>query len=251
MQLLSWNILAQSTIPDELQETLKWEKRLPVILAYLKTIGADFVCLQEVVLNIFESDFKELFSIYEFARHAVCMKGKYKRTNTFGNVTLWKRGTKTEVLQGSRALHVKLQGIVKDRDVCISNVHLSAKPGFEGYVEKRRHFASCAEKWKTLEVIVAGDYNDGLSFQEDGEPAGLHRDFTCTGFLIPDEELKKQTCKSFHGNIYNLDHVLSRGSVVTTYIPQKFDVMSLPCKNLPSDHLPVLYGISINEDFCK
>ncbi len=244
MKLVSWNILAQSTIPDELQSALAWENRRPVIVKCLQNFNADFICLQEVELNTFESDFKELLTVYKFARHTVCMKGKYKRTNTFGNVTMWKTGQMTNMSQGSRSLHITLH-LENGIEICISNVHFPAKGGLEGYLEKRKHLASCAAKWNVLDVIVAGDFNDGLSFQtSDGKPSGLYTDFTCLGFVIPDEELKeKQTCKSFRGNIFNIDHVLSRATVVATYIPQDFGVNS----ELPSDHIPVLYAVAFKQ----
>ncbi len=247
MMLVSWNILAQSTVPGELQEALAWEKRLPAILEYLLLLDADFICLQEVELNTFEDDFKDLITVYKFARHAVCMKGKHKRTNTFGNVTMWKKGTADIITHTSRNLHVDLH-IADGQDICIYNVHFPAKPGFEGYIEKRRHLMSCVGKWDTANVIVAGDFNDGLCFKtEDGKLTGLHTDFTCLGFIIAEDEMKKQTCKSFRGNIYNVDHVLSRAGITTSYIPQLLDVNLLPCPKLPSDHLPILYKIVFAE----
>ena len=98
---------------------------------------------------------------------------------------------------------------------------------------------------ENIDVILAGDYNDGLSFRnEDGKLSGLYMDLTGLGFPIPDEELQKKTCKSFRGNIYNLDHVLSRTRIMTTYISQDLDVSKLPNKDIPSDHLPVLYEIN-------
>lgn len=206
-----------------------------------------FICLQEVNLETFESDFKELITKYKCERHAVCIKGKYKRTNIFGNVKLWQIEQFLQTSQGSRSLHVTLN-LTKEQDLCISNVHFPAKPGLEGYLEKCKHLASCVQKWTTLNVIVAGDFNDGLSYHgENGIVAGLHRDFTCLGFLIPDAELQKQTCKSFRGNIYNIDHVLARANIMVTYISQSFDVKDQPCQKLPSDHVPVLYEITFGK----
>jgi endonuclease/exonuclease/phosphatase family metal-dependent hydrolase len=250
MKLLTWNILAQATVPEALQAELAWANRLPSILQYLMSIRPDFICLQEVDLNSFESNFKSLLDVYTFQRHAVCMKGKHKRTSTFGNVTLWRTGDLVQTDEGSRSLHVVLK-ITEEETICISNVHFPAMPGLAGYYEKKKHYGSCAGRWAKLgclNVILAGDFNDGLSFiDEDGKRAGLYMDVSCFGFQISEEELKKQTCKSFRGNIYNVDHVVSRANVVTKHIPQGFDVTTLPSASLPSDHLPVLYDVTISK----
>ncbi len=83
-RLLSWSC-------DVTKSDLNISKHLPAILDYIKSINAELVCLQEIELNTFESDFfKELLSVYKYARHLVCMRGKHKRTNTFGDVTMWK-----------------------------------------------------------------------------------------------------------------------------------------------------------------
>ncbi len=249
MRLVTWNVLAQCTIPEELQEMLAWSKRLPFIIEYLKQTNADFICLQEIDLNTFESDFKDLINIYKFARHAVCIKGKHKRTNTFGNVTMWKIGQMISVQQGSRTLHVNLQLDQVSYPICISNLHFPAKPGLEGYLEKRRQLISCIDKWKTLDVIVVGDFNDGLCFKDDdNEPAGLCADFKNLGFLLPEEELKKETCKSFRGRVYNVDHAISRANINTTYIPQpNLNIQCIPNEKIPSDHLPLYYLITLKE----
>jgi endonuclease/exonuclease/phosphatase family metal-dependent hydrolase len=107
---------------------------------------------------------------------------------------------------------------------------------------------SCVAKWDCSNVIVAGDFNDGLSFTTtDGQPAGLCKDFLDAGFIIKGEELEKKTCNSFNGNVYNVDHVLSRQNVVSTFIPLGLDIMVLPSAKVPSDHLPILYELSFKK----
>lgn len=242
MRVVTWNILAQTTVPDGFK-TLN--ERLPCFLNYLQSVDADIVCLQEVMLSTFENDFKVLFKQYNATQHGVCIyKGK-RQAETFGNVTLWKRDRyiKKDISTSKRCLHVKLVDLEQNVFV-VSNVHLPAKPGLEGYMDKIKCLDQCVAFWDIDDVLMVGDFNCGLAFKkEDGTFGGLHSDLVQLGFIISPTQLSKLTCKSFRGNIYNVDYVLGRGNFVATYLKQDLDVTSLPSDQIPSDHLPLLYFV--------
>jgi endonuclease/exonuclease/phosphatase family metal-dependent hydrolase len=244
--VLSWNILSQFTIEEQKVE-LGWSKRLPKILLLLKTLDADIVLLQEVDLANFEVDFASLLPHYDYARHKIIVSGKHKRTNLFGNVTLWKRSFYCkETILTSRCLHVMLE--IAEKNLLISNVHFPAKNGLEGYREKFQHLVSCMKVWKDHPLVLfGGDFNDGLSFQnEKGDIIGLGKDVKDLGFLVPPEELKKKTCHHVNGNLYNVDHVLCRGlhgTYVNNNMYYEFDAANVPNPDIPSDHIPILYKV--------
>ncbi len=242
LTVLSWNILSQFTIEEGKME-LVWSKRLPRILELLTVSAADIICLQEVDLATFETSFAPLFSTYKYERHQIIPSGKNKRTNPFGNAILWKVGSASNVARSSRCLHVTLR-LLHGFEFIVTNVHFPAKNGLEGYKEKYRHLESCTKVWKdSLNVVFGGDFNDGLCFRDDTGIIGLGHDVHELKFHVPPEELEKKTCKSFQGNIYNVDHVLVRGNLRSNYIPTKLDVSDIPNAAIPTDHLPIIYQI--------
>lgn len=237
MRIVSWNILAQPTVPEHLRETHDWKLRLPHIIGYLLKTNADIICLQEVLMCSFLNDFEPVLDRYCFAHHGVCVyKGK-RKNESFGNVTFWKPHLITSDIRFTkRCLHVKL--LCGERAFVVSNVHFPAAPGKEGYLLKSSCLNECSTAWDTETVLLCGDYNCGLAYMEDNKHAGLHSDLTNNRFVIPEEELTKQTCKSFRGNVHNVDHVLAR-AIEVHYIDQELDVN----KQFPSDHLPILYRV--------
>ncbi len=246
--MVSWNILSQSTLSDA-QHDFYWEIRLPGILKFLEDSNTNFIFLQEVDLEYFEKDFAQLLKKYQYLRHKLILTGKNKRTNTFGNVILWNIGQLSNSLVGSRSLHVELK-FEKNENICLTNVHFPAKPGLEGYKEKSSHLLSCAKFWKDKEnCIFGGDFNDGLSYKDkDGKIAGLALDVQQLGFSITDDEIKKQTCKSFRGTIYNVDHILVRGNIKSRFCyDSRLDINSIPNQMIPSDHLPIYYSLDVVE----
>jgi endonuclease/exonuclease/phosphatase family metal-dependent hydrolase len=243
-RILTWNILAQATLTDEQSSQLPWSKRLAGILKIILESNLDFILLQEVDLYNFEKDFAQLITKYEYERHHIIKTGKNKRTISFGNVTLWRLGRRINSFSSSRCLHVEIE-INNTQSICLTNVHFPAKPGFEGYKEKKNHLVSCIKYWQQKEnIIFGGDFNDSLSYQDaEGKTAGLALDISQLGFVILKEELEKKTCKSFRGNIHNLDHILVRGSLTITL---KLDIShvninDIPNSIIPSDHLPMCY----------
>jgi endonuclease/exonuclease/phosphatase family metal-dependent hydrolase len=268
--VLSWNILSQTCI-DESKLEQSWEFRLPNILNVLHKSNADIILLQEVDLEHFATNSDILFTVYQYERHKIILKGKRSRTSPFGNVTMWRIGTLLTTTITSRCLHVEL--ILSKSQIMVTNVHFPAKNGLEGYKEKFKHFVSCTKIWKdSTNIIFGGDFNDGLCFKnESGEIIGLGSDVKKVGFIVPIEELQKQTCKSPNGSICNVDHILVRGNLQASYVPW-FDVNNIPDNVVPrdvnpvkgshvpssvdgacvisdniSDHIPILYKITISE----
>jgi endonuclease/exonuclease/phosphatase family metal-dependent hydrolase len=275
--VLSWNILSQSCI-DESKLAQAWQVRLPKIINVLQKSNADIILLQEVDLEHFETNFDALFGMYQYERHKIILKGKRARTNPFGNVTMWRIGTLLTTTITSRCLHVEL--MLSKSSIMVTNVHFPAKNGLEGYKEKLKHFISCTKIWKdSIDIIFGGDFNDGLCFKNEiGEIIGLGSDVKEFKFEVPIEELQKNTCKSTNGKICNVDHILVRGNLKAVYLPW-FDVNEIPdnvaprdvnpvenshlpmvtnaCTRessraqsdnlLPSDHIPILYKITIPE----
>ncbi len=233
--IVSWNVLNHETLSDDVKLGT-WEDRKKTIISYLLSAPFDFILLQEVELDTFELDFKLLVESFKYLRH---VKTK-KRTNHFGNVILWRYGILLTSKINTKSLHVKLQ-FENKMELWISNVHLPATPGFIGFKEKVHHLKSCEYAWqKDANVIVGGDFNDSFQLYDEC----LQKEVIKMGFIISEEECKKETCKSMRTNIvYNLDHIVSKGNMKTTYIPSEFDVKNIPNVTVPSDHLPVVYTI--------
>lgn len=241
----SWNLLAHSTV-NESKVDLAWSVRLPQILKLLQNSNAGLLLLQEVELSTFEQDFAPLLNDYKYERHKIVMKGKHSRTNSFGNVTMWKVGTLQRSSLTSRCVHVALM-FESGTLVMISNVHFPAKNGLEGYLEKRTHLNSCVKTWGNQEnIIFAGDLNDGLDFR-NAQGGGLGEDVKALGFVLTVQELGKRTCKSSRtGLCYNVDHVLCRGQELKlTFIDHALDVSTIPNAIIPSDHLPIFYKLEL------
>ncbi len=283
--VLSWNILAPPGVLAELrsrraprvlsplvienkylQEELDLNGnevlRVQTIIQILKDINADIMLLQEIDLATFELDFAPLLKEYQYERHKI----NKKRTNLFGNVTLWKIGKLINSTLSSRCLHITLQ-LENGFEFIVTNVHFPAKNGLDGYKEKYTHLLSCVKIWKDFpNVIFGGDFNDSLCFKNEiGNIIGLGLDIPNLGFSISTQELEKKTCKNMiNGNIYNLDHILIRGNLKINYLDSKIvlnqilpgmerssveldgnEVLRVPNSINPSDHIPVVYQVTI------
>ncbi len=245
-KVLTWNIAHQSTLPQETREILDWPTRLESILRTLQSSDADIIMLQEVDLGTLRTDFKQMESKYDCISH---VRNK-RRTNAFGNATFWSRAfTHSGTTMGSRVLHTKL--VIGGMTVTISNVHLPAMNGYDGYIGKLSHIKSCVKTWKNdSPIIFGGDFNDSFMFRIDGKIAGLFADISTLGFQCAAGELEKQTCKSLRTrNVHNVDHILVDGNLKITLIPSGVDARVIPSRENPSDHIPVVYRIdTMNEE---
>jgi endonuclease/exonuclease/phosphatase (EEP) superfamily protein YafD len=248
MLLMSWNILSPTLTDAKQQDWMTWSNRLPVIIARIRETNADYVFLQEVKLDGFESDFASLMTDYQCARH----ERNKSRTCAFGNVIFWKIGELKRVVQKSRVLHVELR-LDNNEVLILSNAHLPAGSGLDGYKSRVLHLESCAKVWKDEQsVIFGGDLNDSV-----WNPFGIAFDIRNLGFTIDDTP--KSTCYSRRSNmLHDLDHIVARSRVSArfvghTSVAAESQISSrcciatadqLPTPEIPSDHLPVLYQIT-------
>ncbi len=115
--ILTWNILSEDYIRhdeyEHLQEKLEWNTRLSCILDLLSRTNSDVICLQEVSLKSFETDFKDLLKDYHYHGHVI----DKKRKSPMGNIILFrKKYTLLEKVIKTKAVHVKLQ--INDDFIC-------------------------------------------------------------------------------------------------------------------------------------
>ena len=247
---VTWNVLADRysepyrEIVDH--SVLLWENRLKTIL---KTIcRADVICLQEIELNTFQSDFQSLFETHDFVSHVVSKK----RSNPIGNVVLWRKRSFTlvESLTQSCAVHVLLE--LPGSRIWICNVHLKA--GLKsGEPERINQIQSCISNWKSrgsMRGIICGDFNDhmisGGSVREIIEKAN---------FIVVDNQ--PRTAMIRDGQVFNFDHICSNGIKVTLHPSSIGDICQnvrsdcgcfpkIPNVDNPSDHTPVFFMLKVN-----
>jgi endonuclease/exonuclease/phosphatase family metal-dependent hydrolase len=230
MRILTWNILAQETLPED---AICWQQRLGKILQTILSIDADIILLQEVDLAMFNDDFAPLFDQWHRVSHMI----NKKRTLHFGNATLWRRelGECDQVIERSRCLHVRLA----NSKLIITNVHLPVGRGFEGCLNRMSHIESCKKVWQNArEIIMGGDFNESMS-----NPFGLVLDLRNFGFEFHD--LPKLTCRTFSGHVHDIDHLCYK-SVSFKFVGDPHLPSSLPYEideNNPSDHIPCVYLI--------
>jgi endonuclease/exonuclease/phosphatase family metal-dependent hydrolase len=228
MRVVSWNILAQETLPET---AIPFSIRLARILETLFQIDADIIFLQEVTVESFEEHFAPLFH----DRHHACHHKSKKRTCSFGNAILWKKtlGGSNLVIERSRCIHVSLINY----PILLTNMHLPTGAGLSGYHTRLTHIQSCKKVWQNYNhTIMGGDLNEGL-----WNPFGIAADIRNLGFTVHDEP--KLSCRSFAGNVYDIDHICLKGM---KFVGQPSIPLSLPNKvdeSHPSDHVPVVYEI--------
>ncbi len=166
--LLSWNV-----------NGIKSEKIIEVLSQY----NSDVICLQEVNLFTYDSDFTTFLNKYnyEFKRSIVTWKS-HQNPNVkcvFGNVTMFKRNLFKclQVVRSNKVIHCKLVKIEEkeeletDFETIITNVHFPAcLPQ-----DRLRNFILCRKQYGDLvapnglyeivvksNIILVGDFNDDL-----------------------------------------------------------------------------------------
>ena len=199
---ITWNIMNQKYSIYQ----ISWLERLNKIIEIISNY--EIIFLQEVELDSFESDFSELFSIYNYYRHE---KSK-KRTNHMGNVTLWKKSyTITETFQTSCAVFTNINGVM------YANIHLKAGLNSGKVIRSKQIWSVCSKLTHDKKVIV-GDFNDE----------------TCEldSYNVLNKTFK--TCYTKEGN-FDFDHILFMG-VDVKLVENKFEFSV-------SDHIPVVFFI--------
>jgi mRNA deadenylase 3'-5' endonuclease subunit Ccr4 len=248
IKIISYNILAQRYLDPNIptiykdSDYLKWDHRKKSIINQIISYDPDIICLQEVELANFDSDFIELFKTYAFVRHIV----NKKRTSPIGNVTLYKNNIENIKLINKSSALINIFKI-KDNEFCLANLHLKA--GYQSGEKTRESqlksiLGSCINNL----VIICGDFNDDL---EEYESQPNSDKVTATKRLLLPLLLKenllvnqKQITCCVNGNYWwSFDHVASKGLKVDI---QKCDkVKQIPSKYHPSDHLPIKFLVTI------
>lgn len=208
-------------------ELLLWENRLPKIINKIKDF--DIICLQEVDLASL-SDITDLLPEYDFYHHVIWKdeyKGKdiYKRTNTIGNITLWKNIKCVDKKSTSCALMTKFSNFT------LINLHLRGGKDFEN--QRISQLKSCL-KLASDKVCICGDFND--EFQ--GELKTIINNFT----TLPNQ----MTCDCYQSlfkthKFHSFDHVIFKNLSITQELCP--EPQPIPSESEPSDHYPLIFTI--------
>ena len=159
IQITTWNICTQKYFTSKTITTP--ENRIELILKRIQKNDSDILCLQEVDLDNPLFNFIFLLSDnYDGISHQITKK----RTNTFGNITLWKKNKfiLTQQKLTSSSVVVLLQEKLNNTYLFIGNVHLRA--GFNSNVNERiNQLKSVFKIWNDFNIqkgIITGDFND-------------------------------------------------------------------------------------------
>lgn len=214
-------------------EVLVWENRLPKIIDKVKDY--DVICLQEVdLVNV--NQITSLLPEHEAYHHVIWKdeyKGNkeiYKRTNTIGNMTLWKNLKCIEKKSTSCALMTRFE------EFTIINLHLRGGKDYEN--QRISQLKSCL-KLATDKVCLCGDFND--EFQ--GELKNIINEYT----LLPNQ----MTCDCYQSlfkihKFHSFDHVISKNLSITQELcPQP---QPIPSETEPSDHYSLIFTIHLDTD---
>lgn len=227
---ISWNILAQihysNTIFKDV-EIIDWNIRLIQILKIIN--GYDIICLQEVMLDTYEIDYKDLFNEYDYVKHSISKE----RSSRMGNVILWKKckfRLNKSILKSS-AVHIVL--IYNDLFLWVSNVHLKA--GLRSGEDVRlTQIQSTLKEWDKLKYkgFICGDFNDDLKI--DGK-LRLLIETKFKLYELPFNRYINKDNKQF-------DHVVWNG-IDVKYNLNLQNVSGIPTNDMPSDHGYILFNV--------
>ena len=258
LKCISWNILADryskryGSLVDS--NVLLWTNRILSILNLLKSNNADIICLQEVELQTFQSDFNSLFDSYDFFSHTVSKK----RTNPIGNVIFWRKGLQViEQISNSCGVHIILQLTEGCGRLWISNVHLKAKTS--GEAVRHSQIVSCLNKWQSRGGgcgVICGDFNDTLFDPKTDEL--VRKELEKHKFEIT---LTQSGCMLRDGTLFNFDHICNFGvdikqeqtnciyeNVLSLNNKSNLDTKlfyRIPNQDIPSDHFPLVFEVTL------
>ena len=218
---VSWNILAQRYASSPRDD---WETRLIKIFFRLQDENDTIVCLQEVELEGFRSDFLYLCRKcgYNYVIHEV----NKKRPNPIGNVILWKAimFTATDPWSNSTSVGVSLWHDGKELQV--ASVHLKAGDHEETRISQLR---STLKYLKGPRVLLTGDFNDNLK-------GGL------TESLVSFDIHETPAGCWARGQWCNFDQVVTKGFDVEVDLKLCGET-PIPSAVDPSDHLPLSFTL--------
>lgn len=249
--ITTWNILYQGfwekSAKDTLVENMEWDERIKSITYKLISTNADVICLQEVLLSTFVTDFAELITKYEYD-FLILKRKKNIKNHDMGNVTLWKSSLYdlTNSKMNSTGVHVMLKDKITTKTFCISNIHLRAglKSQAEVRLSQLKSTVKIQNKMQNLPCIIIGDYNDDL------KDSGLRdllelSEYKCT--------LSNESCYvRYSGNLYCFDNISVRNAevikieqIIINKTTNRKNIPILPNKENPSDHIMVTYDVNL------
>jgi hypothetical protein len=236
-------------IPDDQKElVLNWEYRLARIIQKITDYDPDIICLQEVYLPDLELDFAKNLPDYCYISHLIWDQSLgskvYKRTNTIGNVTLWKNNkfcclTHPHHSFNSTAVFSELVYKKTDFAFMIVNVHLKA--GLHSGAEVRaQQIASCLKMINNIPVCICGDFNEELHLDLPAKQLLAKNNFTFGSSQITCDVY---SCDTNIHHYHAFDHAIGRHldiGIDPTPNPEP-----LPSLSEPSDHYALLFKIKI------
>ena len=236
MKCMTWNIMYEK---HSKYTDISYEERLETILKKLMDYEYSIICLQEVHLPDVEKD----FGVLEKHGYQIVKNQIGKRHNSeMGNVIflrkdVWKVDS---VFNSSSGIHLIAFHTEVKKPLWVSNVHLKA-----GYTtgRKRRkeqvtsNIKRIDKNYHGFRVLLCGDFNDEL-FPLDGPLASLLRS--------DDYIIKVNPPSWFNGlSFHCFDHAIGK-NIKVEYEDTIWESDSkIPNKEIPSDHLPVVFKIEL------
>lgn len=275
----TWNMLADRYYVNKKYKSpcLKWSDRCSTQCTLLLESRCDVICLQEVELQTFATDFQSVLGAYDY----VVQTNTRKRTSPIGNVVLWDRRVlqqipNTQPQENSSCIFVALTEVSKltvtttttisQQVYLFGSVHLRAglRSNADTRVCQLKSTYKMLSKLKAVvsrlsynrsyspshqHVCIMGDFNDTLV------PGGAVSRLVHTERKAHDLQLRRCPYLTFNGrrptvptSCFSFDHLLVDARThVTFLISSSFvDVHSIPNRDIPSDHLFVRAAVHFN-----
>jgi len=231
----TWNILSRKYVPLDFS-IQNHTTRMQMIHAKISEFNSDIVCLQEVDIDI---PFTYDDTVYDIIIHKITKK----RTNTFGNVILWKKSIFIADLYfiSSCSLQIILRHIELNTPFYIGNVHL--RSGFTNNEHERvNQMNSIFKKWENmgnLDGIIMGDFND--EYGDSMSNAGLlFQRIQHSEFVYPMQS-PNSTYNHISKNYSQFDWAITHKIHNFQYIdlPDDEILRTIPNAEIASDHYPI------------
>ncbi len=237
MKIVTYNILAQRYYNDAKYE---WDFRLELINKILSRSNADVICLQEIELASFRSDFKNILNEYDYFGHV----NNSKRTSPIGNIILWKKSVfnALEMINTSCSNIVVLQNNITNQQIKLANVHLKA--GIYNPECIKTRISQLQSICKKNPDILCGDFND--DFKTNLEIIKL-----ISKYIIHNKFDTCYTSEQEEDFTWCFDNILTRENLYEInieYFIKPYDKFlrdkKLPDEFNPSDHIPLIITLN-------
>jgi len=260
IKILSYNVEAQRfhRKEDVLANGMKyyeWEYRLKLILDIIKDSEADIVCIQEVEIETFESDYKSLAAHgYGMIGHDITKEKskksdndktettpkekRSKRNSPIGNFVLWKT-SKFKLIESAHtscANILTLENLATKSTFKLANVHLKAGISNTDSIKTRISQLQSVSEHKP--DLICGDFND--NFDKNVEIIDKVKEL---GYTIHNRYLTCFTISRDKENHYwCFDNVMTTNGRFIVRVPkcQSISNLQLPDDSNPSDHIPLI-----------